>query len=64
MKKLLILLSLISSEAWASVNYCVANEGYRRRCTINAPLLGRTRYMKDCCNHKETYDEFVKTKSK
>lgn len=59
MKKLFILMMLISGEGWAAVNYCVVSVQYAMGC--NRSGFGGYGY---CCANKENFEEFTKFNSK
>ena len=66
MKKLIIILMLVSSEAFAVVNYCIVNKEWKEECKIagqEASWSNQRASFNYCCYDKETYEEFLKVKS-
>lgn len=59
---------LVSSEVMAGVNYCVIEPKYMTNCQeydrLSPNYLLREDAFVSCCDDKETYEEFLKVKSK
>lgn len=59
MKKLLILLMILSGEVMASIDYCVVSKAFYGACEDRASFGN----FRSCCFNREMFEEFEKYNS-